>query len=285
MATLFVNNLTVLDFSLLDAERGMLGESWIVDVELSGELDDAGMVFDFGVVRKHVKDILDDCLDHKLAVPTLNDALQELKTSPEVALTWRYNKGLIAMQAPACSTAAIPVAEINIDAVTPWLEEQVLPHMPSNVTGVKLHLRLEEMGSTPFYHYSHGLKKHDGNCQRIAHGHRSRIEIFTGNERATQWEKEWARRWHDIYIGSKEDLKEIIHIEGAGYYVFEYTANQGYFSLTLPIAHCYLIDTDSTVEFLAEHIAQQLAQEAPEQAFYVRAYEGVGKGAIARSNG
>src|SRR5699024_7802892 len=103
MATLFVNNLTATACTLLAADRAMSGASWIADVELRGELDAAGMVFDFGVVKKKVKDILDDCLDHKLAVPTQSGALEALTTSPNVALAWRYNGGLISMAAPACS--------------------------------------------------------------------------------------------------------------------------------------------------------------------------------------
>ena len=55
MATLFVDNLTVLDFSYLHGKRGMVGESWIVDLELTGDLDEQGMVFDFGLIKKAVK--------------------------------------------------------------------------------------------------------------------------------------------------------------------------------------------------------------------------------------
>jgi len=69
MACLFVEHLTVLDFSRLDRERGLVGESWIVDLELEGELDPQSMVLDFGEVKRFARNAVEDCADHKLLVP------------------------------------------------------------------------------------------------------------------------------------------------------------------------------------------------------------------------
>ena len=75
MATLFVENLTVVDFSYLHAKRGMVGESWIVDLELSGDLDAQGMVFDFGHIKKALKHAVDERVDHRLLLPGESDLL------------------------------------------------------------------------------------------------------------------------------------------------------------------------------------------------------------------
>ncbi|WP_111655724.1 6-pyruvoyl trahydropterin synthase family protein [Isoalcanivorax indicus] len=283
MATLFVDNLTVLDFSYLHAKRGMVGESWIVDLELTGDLDDMGMVLDFGRIKKAVKQALDEEVDHKLVVPDDSDCLSRLPAEGSVNLDWAYQGGVIRMKAPTCSTVFIPGTEVTKSSVTLYLMEVLYRILPANVSELVLTLREEDTGTFPSYHYSHGLKKHDGNCQRIAHGHRSRIEIFENGRRSRYWEKLWADRWEDIYIGSEEDLEGTYFIDEVPHHRFRYEAPQGLFELVIPEDHCYLIPTDSTVEYLAAHIAAELADEALGKHFRVRAFEGVGKGALAEA--
>jgi 6-pyruvoyl-tetrahydropterin synthase len=284
MATLFVDNLTVLDFSYLHAKRGMVGESWIVDLELSGDLDEQGMVFDFGHIKKQIKRVLDQCSDHRLLVPADSDQLT-LGTDGEdrVSVTWRYPGGDIRMRAPGSSILLVPGMEISKGNLALFLTEQVRTAVPDNVSEILLTLREEEFGTSPYYHYSHGLKKHDGNCQRIAHGHRSRIEIHENGRRSRYWEKLWADRWEDIYIGTESDLEGTYYIEETPHHRFRYESSQGMFELLIPEDHCYMIRTDSTVEQLAAHIASELAREAPGKHFRVRAFEGVGKGALAEA--
>ena len=284
MATLFVQDLTVLDFSYLHAKRGMVGESWTVDLELSGDLDEQSMVLDFGQIKKAVKQALDETADHKLLVPAEADGLSiEHPEEGRITVTWRYAAGEIQMRAPDSSVLTVPGVELSKGSLTLHLLEVVRRAVPDSVTEVLLTLREEETGTAPYYHYSHGLKKHDGNCQRIAHGHRSRIEIRENGRRSRYWEKLWADRWEDIYLGSEEDLEGTYFIDDTPHHRFRYEAPQGRFELLIPEDHCYLIDSDSTVECLAEHIAQELVREAPGKHFHVRAFEGVGKGAVAEA--
>jgi hypothetical protein len=49
---LFADNLTNVDFSYLDAERGLVGKTWLASIVLEDALNEQGMVCDFGIVKK-----------------------------------------------------------------------------------------------------------------------------------------------------------------------------------------------------------------------------------------
>ncbi|GAM65533.1 NADPH-dependent 7-cyano-7-deazaguanine reductase [Vibrio ishigakensis] len=80
---LFVRDLTVIDSSYLCPQRGMVGESWILDVVMSGELNEMSMVLDFSRVKKQIKQIVDEYIDHRLIVP--NQIQQSAPNQPSLA--------------------------------------------------------------------------------------------------------------------------------------------------------------------------------------------------------
>lgn len=298
---LFVNDLTVIDFSYLCPKRGMVGESWIVDIILDGSLNDQSMVLDFGRVKKQVKAIIDQSVDHKLLIPA-EHPLTRVTREQEGTHYWvdfmRPGKS-IHLYCPADAYAFIDAEIITMASTIDYLQAVIKRELPANVQGLHLTLRNEQIDGA-FYHYTHGLKKHDGNCQRIAHGHRSAIQIFIDNERNSVIEERWAGRWRDIYIGTQEDVidKSALQLSAAAaeavseaHICYSYTAEQGVFELVLPRSENEVVNTDTTVECIADFIATAVATEiaTPEPAqrakntpteVKVIAYEGVGKGAI-----
>ncbi|MGF2685092.1 6-carboxytetrahydropterin synthase [Marinobacter sp. DUT-3] len=281
MNHLFVDNLTVIDFAYLDPNRGLVGESWIADVVLGGELDEQGMVFDFSNVKRTIKRVIDERVDHRLVVPRGYDGLAWTEEEPDT-FTWTLTDGSrIVHRSPDEAVVWLSSERVLPSAVAALLERELMAVLPGNVTNVEVHLR-EDVIEGPYYHYVHGLKKHLGNCQRIAHGHRSPIRIDRNGHRDYELEKRWATLWRDIYVGSEEDVTQRwVAEDGVTYVTFEYEANQGEFALTLPERRVYMLATDTTVELIAAHMADQLKAEFPEESIRVKAYEGVGKGAIA----
>jgi len=276
---LFVNQLTVMDFSYLHPTRGLVGESWHVDIELEGGLDDQGMVLDFGDVKRQVKQLIDERFDHRLLVPADH---RGLATEGQRLSFIADNGQRIRHTGPAEAVQFIPGREITPETVARAIQQALEPHLPDNVHGMELRLYPEpEKGA--WYQYSHGLKLHCGNCQRIAHGHRSRIHIWHDGMRDAMLEKLWAERLRDIYIGTEADMVAITSWKDQTCFRFAYTAEQGAFELELPADRCYLIDTESTVENIARHIRERLEEEYPNQHFRVQAFEGIGKGAISES--
>lgn len=288
---LFVNDLTVIDFSYLCKERGIVGESWIVDVLLDGSLNEQSMVLDFAIVKKQIKAIIDDAVDHKLLLPMQEKAVI-LKDSTHrdnhQTIDFFSTRASYHLQSPQCAFAQIDCLSITIESVKAHLTDIILTQLPTNVQGLSLGLRPENI-TGDYYHYTHGLKLHDGNCQRIAHGHRSTIQVFIDDQKNTELERNWCQRWQDIYIASEADRSSKDDIElsvAATQYLtpdhqfFAYHAPQGRFDIAVESKVLDVVDCDSTVELLADFIARQLKTDFTHATVKVIAYEGVGKGAI-----
>lgn len=277
MSTLFVEHLTVIDCAYLDAARGLVGQSWIVDVELEGDLDRQSMVLDFGEVKRRLKRAIDSGLDHTLIVPVQSPELSLAHAGDISELQFRSALGAYEHRSPTLAITPVDAAAIDEAAVTAHLRTSLAPILPPNVARLDLRLRTEVIDGAS-YQYVHGLKKHAGQCQRIAHGHRSRIEMRVDGTRDAALEQDIASAWADIYLGTREDLVA----RANGELRFAYSAPEGRFELALPEAHAELLDADTTVERIAEHLAWVGAARLPGKTVEVRAYEGVMKGAVGR---
>lgn len=285
---LFVDDLTVMDFSYLCPTRGIVGESWIVDIVLDGGLNEESMVQDFGIVKKQLKRLIDDYIDHKLVIPADYSGVAVNRDYPDqrVAVEFEVSgQDSMYLVCPPEAYAFVYTDNIDKPSVIEYLKGIIKTHLPENVHGIDIHLR-EENIPTAAYHYTHGLKKHDGNCQRIAHGHRSKVVIKVDGQRSDELEHAIAKKWRDIYVGSQEDIvsdSEITElpttVASQDNYSFKYESSQGIFELTIAKSRCDIIKYDSTVECIAQHLYESLKPEIA-GALEVRAFEGVGKGAI-----
>ena len=271
--TLFVDHVTHIDCGILDNARGLCGATWLVDVALTGTRDAQGMLFDFGPAKKLLKAEIDALVDHRLLVPTAAEGVScHGKTIELVTATGdRY----------VYTGPASAVAHLDCECITPgfladWLGARVAAHMPDNVDHVALTLRAEAIDGA-VYDYTHGLSAHDGNCQRLAHGHRCRLAVWLDDTPRADIARDWAARWQGIFIGSRADLTTPGDAARLG---FAYDAPQGHFAIELARERCALIDGAAPVENIADAIARTLADEHAGRAVTVQAYEGVGKGAI-----
>jgi 6-pyruvoyl-tetrahydropterin synthase len=280
MQALFVDNLTVIDFAYFHPERGIVGESLIMDVELQGELNDEGMLFDFSYVKKRIKSCVDCLIDHKLLVAKHSPQIKVTESPQQLVLDLTCNNGHQYQHiSPTQAVYFVDAEQVSPVAIAESILNSIKEILPENVTELTVNLRPEKI-EAPYYHYSHGLKKHFGDCQRIAHGHRSQICVWQDDQPSLKWAEYIAEIWQDIYLATEEDIKESITIEGVDCWRFEYHANQGLFQLTIPKSRCYLMQSDTTVELIASYLASHLKQQEPSSSFKVKAFEGVDKGAI-----
>src|SRR5690554_7340720 len=135
---LFVNDLTVMDFSYLCPERGMVGESWIVDIELDGSLNDQSMVLDFGRVKKQLKRIIDESVDHKLLVPIENSitTVQANEDNQNYWVDFEAPAGSIHLYCPSDAFAFIDADTITKDSVMDYLRAVIKRELPTNVKAI-----------------------------------------------------------------------------------------------------------------------------------------------------
>ncbi|MGJ8670084.1 MAG: 6-pyruvoyl trahydropterin synthase family protein [Oceanococcus sp.] len=272
---LFIADLSHLDCAWFDPQHGLVGETWRVDAELGGELDDEGMLCDFGIVKSVLKQALDADFDHRLLLDKQQARLLD-QQAEQAHIALRCEDGdEYQYQAPEQSFALVDCRNINTLDLAAALQTQLHALLPDNIS--ELILRLSPAHERGAYRYCHGLRQHAGNCQRMAHGHRAHMQIRVDGERQTSLEQHWQQAFDCRYIGSAEDLSTV----GARHR-YAYTGSQGQFELELPQQRSRPIDAQPTIEHITAYMSRQIAIDIPNKHIECQAFEGIGKGAISR---
>ncbi|MGQ4877071.1 6-carboxytetrahydropterin synthase [Billgrantia sp. LNSP4103-1] len=278
--TLFVNRLTQLDASLWCPQRGLIGLSWFVDAELDGEIGEDGMLFDFGQVKPWIKSRLDATVDHTLLVPTRAAGVEASECSEGICVRTTLPYAM-EVRAPRQAFTLLPWTEISPERLADHLARDMMKRPPPRISAINLRLRPEVIDGAA-YTYSHGLRQHTGNCQRIAHGHRSRLHVWQRGERCPTLERQWAERLNDRYLVDKTDIVEQVEPGLRPSLTSRYRAEQGRFQLRLPPARCIVLPLPTTIEHIATWLAERIVEETG-TATRVQAFEGIDKGAIAEA--
>ncbi len=289
--SLINNSLTVIDYAYVDETGGVRGDSLLVDVSLQGHTDQEGVIFDFSKAKKLIKKIIDEKVDHTLVI---SKSLVKEESKERYCIT---NKKFH-YSAPKEAFCVLDVDIITDEALRVYLERELLKQMTANIKNVAISLRRESDGENKYYfNYTHGLKDHYGNCQRLIHGHRSTIRVFKNEKRDFNLEADlfsmignsthfayWKNVANRDDILSKINQNHITNIEGRldidEQVNITYVSSQGEYQGVFDLLDVYFLNEETTIENLSIHFAKKLyATTDQKDQIMVYISEGIGKGA------
>ncbi len=296
VGTIFLNDVTKVDCALFDPTKGVYGQTWCVDVTMTGPLGPNGFVYDFAQLKKMVRSVLKSSLDHALIIPINsasvvyramdNGECWQMKSRPSKQgdeCEWQYTSP---------TGAVFPSRSVALSRQN--LEQEVsrsLRHrLPQRISHINVSFREEEAEPTEaVLRYTHGIAGHEGMCQRLMHGHRCRLQVYIGDERRPDLEHYITRdvlganvhiatpsqfKVGEIAPGTRGKTKEMITLG--------YEGSQGAFEAVIPADRIFCVERETSVECIAQEIARLVKREegTPEKVRVI-CFEGIDKGSVA----
>lgn len=293
-STLFVRDVGKIDSAMFDPGFGIIGQSWYVDVWLTGTLDENGFVFDFSPLKSLIRQTLASTLDHALIIPVGSQTVQYSEFENGERWTLRSKARGESKEARwdyiSPKGSVFPVHTVALKTTNIEQEfARILRHrLPPTVHHLAVKLREESISPTEAsYRYTHGITGHNGLCQRLFHGHRSRIEIYIGEERRPDLEHFVVREIFgtNVHIATLNQIKSgngEIGCRGKtdAPITLSYAGTLGSFEATLPSNRVFFVEGETSVESLAREVARLIKrEERPTEKVRAVCYEGIDKGA------
>jgi hypothetical protein len=259
-STIFLNNVTAVDYAYIDDSGMIVGGSYDPKFLIYGELNGEESVdVDFSKVKKDIKRFIDDKevgFDHKLwiiegysnSIVTYSEDIVKIET-PYLTITGPKN--ILRVMKDDCESALEEFVATSLEDLHP------------NVKGVYLNMS-NIITQSPFitsnYHqfrYTHGLKNSTNwGCQNIAHGHLSFIaaaSYFMNNIELDFILQKIASELNLKMFTMKENLTD----DG----VIDYSCPRGYMRIDMTDVFMneavIALDTETTIENIVKYVADK----------------------------
>lgn len=246
--------------------------SWPVHITAHGAVDDNCFVYDFRKLKQEIRKYLQDHIDHRLLLPT-NFSVCYRQGNWQLQSKhgqWTYD-------CPAEAVCQLPTSVINPDTVAAILQTKFqsdLQHLPY----IKVSLETDLLTAGQSFHYTHGLPHHDGNCQRLLHGHQGFLQVYSDTQRNPELE---------LHLVNKV-LKNYVHFANSQHTKHNrtsvevcYDSKQGHYHATMPRQHCLILpEQETSIESISQYLATYLRNNFNlQQDTRLICYEGLNKGA------
>ena len=264
---MYIDDLTAIDFSVYHGGE-IRGDSVSLCVVVAGDRNDSGMISDFGKIKPRLKAICDKEVDHRLVCDpqfiTVQDGIGQGEFPVSAGVI--SSMGPIQMYCPIAMTA-----EHYLDNIKSFLLEKFSAEMPMFDFQIEL-----KPNPTPSFQYNHGLKLHDGNCQRIIHGHSADLQVIIDGKPCVETHRLIASSLNGKHFFNESDV-----MFDSGRSMIRYSASQGNFEVQLPNALLELVEGEPSIENISRHIAKKVHTLQPNAtSIQVRVSEGLSKGAV-----
>jgi 6-pyruvoyl-tetrahydropterin synthase len=297
VGTIFLNDVMKVDGALFDPSKGVIGQTWKIDVTLTGPLNENGFVYDFSDFKKLVRKVLKSSLDHALIIPINSQSVVFKGQSRGECwvMRSRNGKGVAEQEWSYISPPGAVFPSRSVALNRQVLEQEIvrsLRHrLPQEILNITAILREEDAVATEaVFRYTHGIAHHTGMCQRLFHGHKSRIQCYVGDERRPDYEHYLVRDilGSHVHIATPSQYKSgaVIPVSYRGKtkdpITLSYEGSQGYFEATLPSDRVFMVDEETSIECIARELARVVKrEEATTDKVKIICFEGIDKGAIA----
>lgn len=280
--TMFVRNITQIDFAYIDDAGKVVGDSVNFNADVTGSVDgQEQVVIDFSACKKQIKYIIDDTdlgIDHKLVVfknwsdAEYSEGTRHLVTTPVVRVS-----------AESKNVTVVPWAG-SVDASIMAYMDSMLGRELSVLHGRDITIVSDlnrilavspKIKTIHTFHYAHGLKNSSSyGCQNIAHGHFSYIGVDVESPEADQLVFEMAKSFDRALLINKHDFADsVLKYDGM---------TRGKFDMNISEYHRVIeMETDTTVENIVNFVYNEYKDSLKAiGATQLWVSEGLSKGAV-----